>query len=58
MSTLIILIFACIFFSPILVDFAKYTQNYPLKDIRENKYTLNMQKTHISQNDRKKHEQN
>ena len=31
----------------------KYTQNFLLNDIRENKYTLNMHKTHISRNARK-----
>ena len=32
----------------------KYTQNFLLNGIRENKYTLNMHKIHISWNERKK----
>ena len=36
----------------------KYTQNFLLNGIRENKYTLKMHKIHISQNTRKKYAQN
>ena len=36
----------------------KYTQNFLLNGIRENKYTLNMHKIHISRNARKKYAQN
>ena len=35
----------------------KYTQNFLLNGIRENKYTLNMHKIHISLNARKKYAQ-
>ena len=36
----------------------KCSQNFLLNDIRENKYTLNMHKIHISRNARKKYAQN
>ena len=36
----------------------KYTQNFLLNGIGENKYTLKMHKIHISQNTRTKYEQN
>ena len=36
----------------------KYKQNFLLNGIRENKYTLNMHKIHISRNTRKKYAQN
>ena len=36
----------------------KYTQNFLLNGIRENKYTLNMHKIHISRNVPKKYAQN
>ena len=36
----------------------KYTQNFLLNGISENKYTLKMHKIHISQNTRKKYAQN
>ena len=36
----------------------KYKQNFLLNGIRENKYTLNMHKIHISRNARKKYAQN
>ena len=60
MSTLIVLIFAFMFF---FTNFGrlhkiKYTQNFLLNGIRENKYTLNMHKIHISRNARKKYAQN
>ena len=37
---------------------SKYTENFLLNGIRENKYTLKMHKIHISQNTRKKYAQN
>ena len=52
MSTLSVLIFACMFFRK-----TKYTQNFLLNSIRENKYMLKMHKIHISQNTRKKYAQ-
>ena len=36
----------------------KYTQNFLLNGIRENKYRLKMHKIHISQNTQKKYAQN
>ena len=47
-----VLIFACMFFRK-----TKYTQNFLLNSIRENKYMLKMHKIHISQNTRKKYAQ-
>ena len=49
MSTLSVLIFACIIFANFgQFHKIKYTQNFLLNDIRENKYMLNMRKIHNS----------
>ena len=52
MSTLSVLIFACIFFNEFgdfgLFHKIKYTQNFPLNSIFENRYTLSMKKIHSS----------
>ena len=54
MSTLSVLIFACIFFR----EFWSISQNFLFNGIRENKYTLKLHKIYISQNTRKKYAQN